>query len=83
MSKDLGLAEQAIDLTGVDARMGRLAREIYREFADGAGAGQDFSGIINTIRAESRAAGACPKRRPHSRQALGPLGSPALATRLS
>ena len=50
MSKDLGLAEQAIDLTGVDARMGRLAREIYREFADGAGAGQDFSGIINTIR---------------------------------
>ncbi len=55
MSKDLGLAEQAIDLTGVDARMGLLAREIYREFADGAGAGQDFSGIINTIRAESRA----------------------------
>ena len=55
MSKDLGLAEQAIDLTGVDARMGRLAREIYKEFADGAGAGQDFSGIINTIRAESAA----------------------------
>jgi 3-hydroxyisobutyrate dehydrogenase len=55
MSKDLGLAEQAIDLTGVEARMGRLAREIYKEFADGAGAGQDFSGIINTIRAESRA----------------------------
>lgn len=54
MSKDLGLAEQAIDLTGVDARMGLLAREIYKEFADGAGAGQDFSGIINTIRAESR-----------------------------
>ena len=53
MSKDLGLAEQAIDLTGVDARMGRLAREIYKEFAAGAGAGQDFSGIINTIRAES------------------------------
>jgi 3-hydroxyisobutyrate dehydrogenase len=55
MSKDLGLAEQAIDLTGVEARMGRLAREIYKEFADGAGGGQDFSGIINTIRAESRA----------------------------
>jgi 3-hydroxyisobutyrate dehydrogenase len=53
MNKDLGLAEQAFDLTGVDARMGRLAREIYREFAAGAGAGQDFSGIINTIRAES------------------------------
>jgi len=54
MSKDLGLAEQAFDLTGVDARMGRLAREIYREFAEGPGARQDFSGIIHTIRAESR-----------------------------
>jgi 3-hydroxyisobutyrate dehydrogenase len=53
MSKDLGLAEQAIDLTGVDARMGRLAREIYKEFAAGPGGGQDFSGVINTIRAES------------------------------
>ncbi|GAA1975203.1 3-hydroxyisobutyrate dehydrogenase [Microbacterium pumilum] len=53
MSKDLGLAEQAIDLTGVDARMGRLAREIYLEFAAGPGAGQDFSGIINTIRTDS------------------------------
>lgn len=50
MNKDLGLAEQAIDLTGVDARMGMLAREIYKEFAAGPGAGQDFSGIINTIR---------------------------------
>ncbi|WP_439590903.1 3-hydroxyisobutyrate dehydrogenase [Microbacterium sp.] len=56
MNKDLGLAEQAISLTGVDARMGLLAREIYQEFAAGAGAGQDFSGIINTIRADSAAA---------------------------
>jgi 3-hydroxyisobutyrate dehydrogenase len=56
MAKDLGLAEQAIDLTGVDAKMGLLAREIYRQFAEGAGAGQDFSGIINTIRADSTAA---------------------------
>lgn len=55
MNKDLGLAEQAIDLTGVDARMGRLAREIYQEFAAGDGARQDFSGIIHTIRAESTA----------------------------
>lgn len=53
MAKDLGLAEQAIGLTGVDARLGLLAREIYKDFADGAGAGQDFSGIINTIRTES------------------------------
>jgi 3-hydroxyisobutyrate dehydrogenase len=53
MNKDLGLAEHAIAATGVDARMGMLAREIYRAFAAGEGAGQDFSGIINTIRAES------------------------------
>ncbi|MEJ1922167.1 3-hydroxyisobutyrate dehydrogenase [Microbacterium sp. KHB019] len=55
MSKDLGLAESAIDLTGVDAQLGRHAREIYKAFADGDGAGQDFSGIINTIRAQSAA----------------------------
>ena len=51
MSKDLGLAEQAIEATGVDARMGLLARSIYREFSEGDGARRDFSGIINTIRA--------------------------------
>lgn len=53
MSKDLGLAEQAVGLTGVDARMGMLAREIYRAFAEDDGSQQDFSGIINTIRAHS------------------------------
>jgi len=30
-----------------------LAREIYAQYAAGDGASQDFSGIINTIRAES------------------------------
>lgn len=50
MAKDLGLAEQAIERTGVDARLGLLARRIYKEFADGPGATQDFSAIINTIR---------------------------------
>jgi 3-hydroxyisobutyrate dehydrogenase len=53
MNKDLGLAEHAISATGVEARMGMLAREIYAQYAAGDGAGQDFSGIINTIRAES------------------------------
>jgi len=53
MNKDLGLAEHAIAATGVEARMGMLAREIYRDFAAGEGAGQDFSGIINTIRTDS------------------------------
>jgi 3-hydroxyisobutyrate dehydrogenase len=53
MNKDLGLAEHAITATGVEARMGMLAREIYAQYAAGEGAGQDFSGIINTIRADS------------------------------
>jgi 3-hydroxyisobutyrate dehydrogenase len=54
MNKDLGLAEHAIVSTGVEARMGMLAREIYRAYADGEGAGRDFSGIIETIRDDSR-----------------------------
>ncbi|WP_438354414.1 3-hydroxyisobutyrate dehydrogenase [Microbacterium sp. CJ88] len=54
MDKDLGLAEQALTLTGVDARMGLLARRIYHEYAAGPGAAQDFSGIIGTVRAQSR-----------------------------
>lgn len=53
MNKDLGLAEHAISATGVEARMGMLAREIYAQYAAGEGASQDFSGIINTIRADS------------------------------
>lgn len=50
MNKDLGLAEQAIVSTGVEARMGMLARDIYRRYAEGDGAARDFSGIIETIR---------------------------------
>ncbi|KAA9148864.1 3-hydroxyisobutyrate dehydrogenase [Microbacterium lushaniae] len=50
MAKDLGLAAHAIARTGVDAQMGLLAQAIYAQFADGPGAGQDFSGIIHTIR---------------------------------
>ncbi|RFA10829.1 3-hydroxyisobutyrate dehydrogenase [Subtercola boreus] len=53
MAKDLGLAEQAITSTGVSAEIGLLAAEIYRRFADGAGAGLDFSGIIEDIRRTS------------------------------
>jgi 3-hydroxyisobutyrate dehydrogenase len=53
MNKDLGLAEHAVTTTGVEARMGMLARELYARYADGPGAGQDFSGIINTIREAS------------------------------
>ncbi|MGN8025286.1 3-hydroxyisobutyrate dehydrogenase [Microbacterium sp. 22242] len=50
MAKDLGLALQAIEGTGTDARMGRLAQQIYAAFADGPGAARDFSGIITDIR---------------------------------
>ena len=42
---------QAIEGTGTDARMGRLAQQIYAAFAEGDGAGRDFSGIITDIRA--------------------------------
>lgn len=50
MAKDLGLAEQAIEHTGVDARLGLAARRRYVEFATGDEAHQDFSAIINAIR---------------------------------
>lgn len=50
MAKDLGLALRAIELTRTDARMGRLAQEIYAAFAAGEGADRDFSAIITEIR---------------------------------
>lgn len=50
MAKDLGLALQAIEQTSTDARMGRLAQQLYAAFAAGDGAGRDFSGIITDIR---------------------------------
>lgn len=55
MAKDLGLAQQAIESTGVEARLGLLAREIYAAFAAAEGADRDFSGIIDTIRDASSA----------------------------
>ncbi|MCU1480643.1 MAG: hypothetical protein JWQ19_1429 [Subtercola sp.] len=58
MAKDLGLAAQAFESTGVDALIGKLANEIYQRFAEGAGANADFSGIINDIRERSAAQGA-------------------------
>ncbi|WP_442213911.1 3-hydroxyisobutyrate dehydrogenase [Specibacter sp. RAF43] len=55
MAKDLGLAVEALNSTGVVAELGSRAEEIYRRFAAEGGAGVDFSGIINTIRAASTA----------------------------
>ncbi|MEV8274704.1 3-hydroxyisobutyrate dehydrogenase [Microbacterium sp. NPDC077184] len=56
MDKDLTLAARAIADAGVSARLGSAAHEMYRRFAEGEGAGRDFSGIIETIRAHSRGA---------------------------
>ena len=55
MAKDLDLALAALTSTGTDARMGTLAADLYRHFADEGGAGLDFSAIINTIRERSGA----------------------------
>ena len=53
MAKDLGLAEHALDDTGVRAELGRLAASVYRRFAGGDGAALDFSAIIDDIREHS------------------------------
>lgn len=54
MVKDLGLAANALESTGVDARLGTLARELYERFADEGGAGLDFSAIIDDVRERSK-----------------------------
>jgi len=55
MAKDLKLALNALQSTGVAARLGPLASEIYDTFAAEGGAGRDFSGIITDIREKSEA----------------------------
>ncbi|HEY4226589.1 MAG TPA: 3-hydroxyisobutyrate dehydrogenase [Pseudolysinimonas sp.] len=55
MVKDLGLAAEALESTGVQAELGTLARSLYQRFAESGGAGLDFSAIINDIRARSAA----------------------------
>ncbi|MDQ0635609.1 3-hydroxyisobutyrate dehydrogenase [Arthrobacter pascens] len=54
MAKDLKLAVNALQSTGVAARLGPLASEIYDRFAAEGGAGRDFSGIITDIRDKSQ-----------------------------
>ncbi|RLV10364.1 3-hydroxyisobutyrate dehydrogenase [Streptomyces griseocarneus] len=53
MAKDLGLAANAARAGGVDAELGIRAARLFAEFAEGEGAGQDFSGIIRAIRQRS------------------------------
>lgn len=55
MAKDLRLAVNALESTGVDGKMGHLASQIYDAFAAEGGAGRDFSGIITDIRDKSGA----------------------------
>ena len=56
MAKDLGLAADALDSTGVQAELGRRAGEIFRNLTDSGGGGEDFSAVIKTIRAATGAA---------------------------
>ena len=51
MQKDLGLAQDAATLTGTNCRIGKLAFEIYQDFAaSGDGANRDFSAILTRLR---------------------------------
>ena len=54
MAKDLNLAATALDETGTTAPMGRLAAQLYNQFVADGHAGTDFSGIITTLREDSR-----------------------------
>uniref|UniRef100_UPI000594506E 3-hydroxyisobutyrate dehydrogenase n=1 Tax=Nocardia niigatensis TaxID=209249 RepID=UPI000594506E len=49
MSKDLGLAANALRANGVDGQIGQLAAEIYSRFNQDE-AGKDFSAIVTDIR---------------------------------
>ncbi|WP_425585514.1 3-hydroxyisobutyrate dehydrogenase [Streptomyces lunalinharesii] len=50
MAKDLGLAANAVREHGVPAQLGLAAAQLYADYAAGAGARQDFSGIVRTLR---------------------------------
>lgn len=56
MAKDLRLALNALQGTGVAAELGPLASRIYDRFAEEGGAGRDFSGIVTDIRDRSEGA---------------------------
>ncbi|MER6317885.1 3-hydroxyisobutyrate dehydrogenase [Streptomyces sp. NPDC001581] len=53
MAKDLGLAANALRAGGVDAPLGLKAAELYAAFAEGEGAGLDFSAIVRTLRPQN------------------------------
>ncbi|MFE9561646.1 3-hydroxyisobutyrate dehydrogenase [Streptomyces sp. NPDC006487] len=53
MAKDLGLAANALRAGGVNAPLGHKAAELYAAFAEGEGAGMDFSAIVRTLRPQN------------------------------
>ena len=54
MLKDLTLGQEAAAAVGAHTVLGRTARDLYRAFAEGGGAGRDFSGIVEAIRERVR-----------------------------
>lgn len=54
MLKDLGLSQQAAEAAGAATPLGVAALALYERFAAEGGAGHDFSGIINMLRASPR-----------------------------
>ncbi|MEU4930531.1 3-hydroxyisobutyrate dehydrogenase [Streptomyces yokosukanensis] len=53
MAKDLGLAAAAARAGAVHTELGLRAAELYAAYAEHAGAAEDFSGIVRTIRDRS------------------------------
>lgn len=49
MLKDLKLAMEAAGVAGVDARIGRMAKEIYEAFDEAGNGGRDFSAYITSL----------------------------------
>jgi 3-hydroxyisobutyrate dehydrogenase len=52
MLKDLKLSQDAAKVSGARTEMGQAAAKLYQRYAEGGGAGKDFSGIIHFIRGE-------------------------------
>lgn len=53
MAKDLGLAMAIAEHSGVDNRMGQLAKQLYSQLQEAGMGQQDFSSIMQTLEAKS------------------------------
>jgi 3-hydroxyisobutyrate dehydrogenase len=54
MLKDLKLAREAAESVKAETALGAHAAKIYEEFAKNGHSAQDFSGIINLVREQSK-----------------------------